>query len=213
MIRSSTTLSGTGEEVVALQNGCICCTLRSDLLEELVRLSDLAEIDYIIIEGSGISEPGQIAESFDARLVDGISAMDDEGEGLDKNILSMLQRIKSAGGLDRFARLDTVCTVIDTFTILKDFETADFLSSRRDDVTPKDERSVSDLMVSQIEFADVVVLNKSDLVNRRMMKRVHKLIGKLNHRAKVVECAYGKIDVNRILNTGLFNMETAQVRS
>lgn len=182
------------------------------MLEELIRLADLAEFDYIIVEGSGISEPGQIAETFDSRLAEQISSMDNVGEGLNEETLSMLKRIKNAGGLNEFTYLDTVCTVVDTFTILKDFDTADFLSTRRDDVTPNDERSVSDLMVDQIEFADVVVLNKIDLVDENTKKRVHELVLKLNHRAKLVECVYGRMDVTAIMHTGLFNMDIAQVR-
>ena len=214
LIRNTHRLTKTEEKVIALQNGCICCTLRGDLLEELVRLSEIAEFDYIIIESSGISEPEQVAETFDARLAEQISELgstENGLEGLDKNTLSMLQRLKEAGGLEKFARLDTTVTVIDAFTIFHDFETADLLSSRRDDVVPEDERTVSDLMVDQIEFADVVVLNKTDMVDRNTRERILDLIARLNHRAKVVETSYGKIDVKRIVNTGMFNLEKAQV--
>lgn len=131
-------------------------------------------------------------------------------EGLDPATLASLTRIKEAGGLDKFARLDTTCTVIDAFTVFHDFETADLLSARRDDVTPEDERTVSDLMVDQIEFADVIVLNKIDMVSAEQRERVLSLIKKLNHRAKVIESSYGKIEVNEIVNTGMFNLEAAQ---
>jgi G3E family GTPase len=172
LIRNTHTLRKTEEKVIALQNGCICCTLRGDLLEELVRLAELAEFDYIIIESSGISEPEQVAETFDARLAETISAMGDGPEGLDEATLATLRRLKESGGLEKFARLDTTCTVIDAFTIFHDFETADLLSSRRDDVVPEDERTVSDLMVHQIEFVDVIVLNKIDMVDAEIRQRI-----------------------------------------
>lgn len=131
-------------------------------------------------------------------------------EGLDQATLASLARIKEAGGLDKFARLDTTCTVIDAFTVFNDFETLDLLSDRRDDVTPEDERTVSDLMVDQIEFADVIVLNKIDLVSVKQRKKVLSLIKKLNHRAKIIESSYGRIDAREIVNTGMFNLEAAQ---
>lgn len=205
-------LTKTQEKVVALQNGCICCTLRGDLLEELVRLSEVAEFDYILIESSGISEPEQVAETFDARLADQISAIG-EGEGidgLDASMLETLKRLKDVGGLEKFARLDTTVTVIDSFTLYNDFETSELLSSRRDDVVPEDERTVSDLMVDQIEFADVVIINKIDMVSEETRGRIRDLVKDLNHRAKIVETSRGKIDVKDILDTGMFNLEHAQ---
>lgn len=210
LIRNTHRLTKTEEKVIALQNGCICCTLRGDLLEELVRLAELAEFDYIIVESSGISEPEQVAETFDSRLAEQISQMGEGPEGLDESTLATLHRLKEAGGLEKFAKLDTTCTVIDAFTMFHDFETTDLLSSRRDDVTPEDERTVSDLMVDQIEFADVILLNKTDRINEADRGRVRDLIKKLNHRAKVIECSYGKIEVREIVNTGMFNLELAQ---
>ncbi|KAI7346786.1 cobW-domain-containing protein [Hortaea werneckii] len=210
LIRNTHRLTKTEEKVVALQNGCICCTLRGDLLEELVRLAEIAEFDYIIIESSGISEPEQVAETFDSRLAEQISEIGEEPEGLDEATLATLKRLKSAGGLEKFARLDTTCTVIDAFTMFHDFETSDLLSARRDDVVPEDERTVSDLMVDQIEFADVIVLNKTDMVDAKTKQRILDLMKKLNHRAKIVETSYGRLDVKEIVNTGMFNLEAAQ---
>jgi G3E family GTPase len=210
LIRSTHRLTKTEEKVIALQNGCICCTLRGDLLEELVRLAELAEFDYIIVESSGISEPEQVAETFDARLAEQISELGDGPEGLDEGTLAALKRIKEAGGLEKFAKLDTTCTVIDAFTMYHDFETTDLLSSRRDDVVAEDERTVSDLMVDQIEFADVIVLNKIDMVSKKTRDSILDLIRKLNHRAKIIESSYGKINVEEIVNTGMFNLEVAQ---
>jgi G3E family GTPase len=210
LIRSSHRLTKTESKVVALQNGCICCTLRGDLLEELIRLSELAEFDYVIIESSGISEPEQVAETFDIRLAEQISAVGEGPEGLDESTVAMLKRLKDAGGLEKFARLDTTCTVIDAFTMFHDFETVDLISARREDVTPEDERTVSDLMVDQIEFADVIVLNKIDAVKASERESIRSLIKKLNHRAKIVECHYGRVPVAEIVNTGMFNIELAQ---
>ncbi|KAH8127445.1 hypothetical protein ACSS6W_002941 [Trichoderma asperelloides] len=212
LIKSTHRLTKTEEKVIALQNGCICCTLRGDLLEELVRLSQLQQFDYIIIESSGISEPEQVAETFDSRLAEQMSLMT-EGEGtagLDEDMVKVLNQLKQAGGLDKFARLDTTVTVIDAFTMLNDFDTADLLSGRRDDVTPEDERTVSDLMVDQIEFADVIILNKIDMVNDEVKARILDLVKKLNHRAKILESKYGKVDVKELVNTGLFKLEVAQ---
>ncbi|KAI7506942.1 hypothetical protein KC347_g7282 [Hortaea werneckii] len=194
LIRNTHRLTKTEEKVVALQNGCICCTLRGDLLEELVRLAEFAEFDYIIIESSGISEPEQVAETFDSRLAEQISEMGEGPEGLDEATLATLKRLKAAGGLEKFARLDTTCTVIDAFTMFHDFETSDLLSARRDD----------------IEFADVIVLNKTDMVDAKTKQRILDLMKKLNHRAKIIETSYGKLNVKEIVNTGMFNLEAAQ---
>ncbi|OAA72328.1 CobW domain protein [Cordyceps fumosorosea ARSEF 2679] len=201
----------SGFLVIALQNGCICCTLRGDLLEELVRLAQLQSFDYIIIESSGISEPEQVAETFDNRLAEQMSQLVDEGgEGLDADMMKVLEQLKEAGGLEKFAKLDTTVTVIDTFTMLHDFDTADLISARRDDVTPEDERTVSDLMVDQIEFADIIILNKIDMVSKETRARIVDLVKKLNHRAKILESSYGKVDVKQLVNTGLFKMDVAQ---
>ncbi|KAL0939881.1 cobW domain-containing protein [Colletotrichum truncatum] len=210
LIKKSHRLTKTEEKVIALQNGCICCTLRGDLLEELVNLSELHEFDYVVIESSGISEPEQVAETFDARLAEQMQAMGEGPEGLDEDTLKLLKRLADAGGVDKFARLDTTVTVIDAFTIFNDFHTSDLLSSRRDDVVPEDERTVSDLMVDQIEFADVIVLNKIDMVTKKDLARVLDLIKKLNPRAKILESNYGKIDVNEIVNTNTFDLKVAQ---
>ncbi|EGR48915.1 uncharacterized protein TRIREDRAFT_61227 [Trichoderma reesei QM6a] len=212
LIKQTHQLTKTNEKVIALQNGCICCTLRGDLLEELVRISQLQQFDYIIIESSGISEPEQVAETFDARLADQMSLMT-EGDGmagLDEDMVKVLMKLKKAGGLQKFARLDTTVTVIDAFTMMHDFDTVDLLSARRDDVTPEDERTVSDLMVDQIEFADVIILNKIDMVNDETKTRVIDLVKKLNHRAKILEAKYSKVDVKELVNTGLFDLERAQ---
>ncbi|KJK74736.1 hypothetical protein H634G_10048 [Metarhizium anisopliae BRIP 53293] len=212
LIKKTHKLTRTEEKVIALQNGCICCTLRGDLLEELVRISRLEEFDYIIIESSGISEPEQVAETFDARLAEqmGDLANADTAMPLDENTVRVLKQIKAAGGLEKFAHLDTTVTVIDAFTMLNDFDTADILSSRRNDVTPEDERTVSDLMVDQIEFADVIILNKVDMIDEETKTAAISLIKKLNHRAKIIQSTRGKVEVKELVNTGLFKLDVAQ---
>ncbi|KAH7302839.1 CobW/HypB/UreG, nucleotide-binding domain-containing protein [Stachybotrys elegans] len=211
LIKKTHTLRRTEEKVIALQNGCICCNLRGDLLEELVRLSKLAKFDYVIIESSGISEPEQVAETFDTQLSEEIHAvLSEQGVEIDEGMRNALLSIKKAGGIEKFARLDTTVTVIDAFTMLNDFDTADGLASRRDDVVPEDERSVSDLMVDQIEFADVIILNKIDMVDKEAKEVVLRLIKSLNHRAKIIESIRGKVDAKEIINTGSFDMERAK---
>ncbi|QUC22832.1 uncharacterized protein UV8b_07073 [Ustilaginoidea virens] len=211
LIRKTHSLTRTKEKVIALQNGCICCTLRGDLLEELVRIAQLEQFNYIVIESSGISEPEQVAETFDARLAEQMGELASASASpLEENTVRMLKQLKAAGGLEKFAHLDTTVTVIDAFTMLNDFDTADLLSSRRDDVTPEDERTVSDLMVDQIEFADVILLNKVDMISQTTKDEALGLIKKLNHRAKIIECTRGKVDVKEIVNTGLFRLDVAQ---
>ncbi|TWU70500.1 hypothetical protein ED733_000183 [Metarhizium rileyi] len=212
LIKKTHKLSKTEEKVISLQNGCICCTLRGDLLEELVRISQLEEFDYIIIESSGISEPEQVAETFDARLAEqmGDLANADTAMPLDENTVKVLKQIKAAGGLQKYAHLDTTVTVIDAFTMLNDFDTADILSCRRDDVTPEDERTVSDLMVDQIEFADVIILNKLDMIDEETKTEAMSLIKKLNHRARIIQSTRGKVEVRELVNTGLFKLDVAQ---
>ncbi|KAK4070950.1 hypothetical protein Trihar35433_5417 [Trichoderma harzianum] len=191
LIKETYRLKKSDEKVIALQNGCICCNLRGDLLEEILDLWKLQAFDYIIIESSGISEPEQVAETFDARL-------------------SESDAIKKAGGLEKVARLDTTVTVIDAFTVIREFHTDELLSGRQDNVSTEDERTVSDLMVDQIEFADVIVVNKIDMIDADAKTRIFDLIKQLNHRAKVLESSHGRIDLKEIVNTKLFNLQVAQ---
>ncbi|KKA26163.1 hypothetical protein TD95_003591 [Thielaviopsis punctulata] len=208
LISQTHRLSKTEQKVIALQNGCICCTLRGDLLEELVELSKLQAFDYVVIESSGISEPEQVAETFDVRLAEQMAALVAQ-EG-DDSSTEILRVINASGGIDAFARLDTTVTVIDAFTFFNDFATDALLSARRDDVTPEDERTVADLLVDQIEFADVILVNKVDMVDISTKQRVITLIKKLNHRAKIIESSHGKVSVTELVNTGLFDMAAAQ---
>ncbi|KAK3062523.1 hypothetical protein LTS18_003896, partial [Coniosporium uncinatum] len=205
--------SDHGLRIAVIVNDISSINVDASLIRRLIRLSELAEFDYVVIESSGISEPEQVAETFDARLAEQLAVVGGagtEGQGLDVATLAALRKLKDAGGLEKFARLDTTVTVVDAFTIFNDSETDELLSSRRDDVVPEDERTISDLMVDQIEFADVIVLNKLDMVSGDIRCQVKSLITKLNHRAKILESEFDKIDVKQIVNTGLFNMELAQ---
>ncbi|RSL54722.1 hypothetical protein CEP54_009724 [Fusarium duplospermum] len=167
LIRETHRLRKSNEKVVALQNGCICCNLRGDLLEELLDLWKLQQFDYVVIESSGITEPEQVAETFDARVSELLGASGDNAvavEGIDEITLDTLKEIQENGGLERIARIDTTVTVVDAFSILGEFQTDELLSDRQN-VEKKDERTVSDLMADQIEFADVILLNKTDMVS------------------------------------------------
>ncbi|KAF4120929.1 GTPase, G3E family [Geosmithia morbida] len=213
LIRKTHKVTKTNEKVISMQNGCICCTLRGDLVEELLNISKVQKFDYIMIESSGISEPEQVAETFDARLAEQMSIQANMTGDLDDGLVEALEQIQKAGGLDKFAKLDTAVTVIDAFTMLHDFETADLLSSRRNDVTEEDERTVSDLMVDQIEFANVIVLNKVDMVDLEKKAQLRDVLISLNPGAKIIEAVRGKIDVKEIVNTKRFNIDEAKLGS
>ncbi|KAI6781961.1 uncharacterized protein J7T54_005172 [Emericellopsis cladophorae] len=152
-------LNKTQEKIIALQNGCICCTPRGDLLDEILDLWKLQKFDYIVVESSGINEPEEVAASFDSRKIKQLAGT---CEGITETTLETLQDIQRAGGFDQIARLDTTVTVIDASNITREFHTDELVSQRQDNVEPSDERTVSDLMIEQIEFADVILLNKID---------------------------------------------------
>ncbi|RKF79286.1 COBW domain-containing protein [Golovinomyces cichoracearum] len=175
------TVSESKEKLVQLQNGCICCTLRGDLLEEIVRLARTDTVQYVVIESTGISEPMQVAETFTTE--------------------------NDLGGLHRLAKLDTTVSVVDSFNLFQNFNTAEFLSDRygKDQIIPEDERTITDLMVDQLEFADVIVVNKLDAIDEPTKRRVLGLVKKLNPTAKVLEASYSRIDVKEIINTGRFS--------
>ncbi|KAL7274483.1 hypothetical protein RUND412_002610 [Rhizina undulata] len=191
-------LTQTKESLIQLQNGCICCTLR-DLLEELVKLAKSGDFEYVVIESTGISEPMQVAETFTSEFS---KAMLEEDEDLKSNdVLREIGTDKlsgiNLGGLQTIAKLDTTVTVIDSFNMLQNFNTADFLSDRwgSEGIVPEDERTITDLFVDQIEFADVIILNKIET--------------SLNPNTKVLEGSYSKVDVREIVNTGRFDFEKA----
>ena len=177
-------LSRTEEKLVEMTNGCICCTLREDLLQEVTRLAGEGRFDYLMIESTGISEPLPVAETFTFPLEDGSSLGD-------------------------VAQLDTMVTVIDAKNILRELETLDTLAERQIGVDDDDERTIVDLLVDQIEFADVILLNKSDLVNADEINLIEDLIQRMNPRAKLIQTEYGRIPPSEILNTGRFDFDAA----
>ncbi|GAA2258721.1 GTP-binding protein [Streptomyces ruber] len=178
-------LSRTEERLVEMTNGCICCTLRDDLLEEVDRLAREGRFDYLLIESSGISEPMPVAATFAFARDDGAT-------------------------LDDVARLDTMVTVVDAANFLAELGTGDDLAERGLAPYEDDERTVSDLLVDQVEFADVLVLNKLDLVDDADADRLRGVLTRLNPQARLVTSVHGRIDARDILATGRFDLERAQ---
>ncbi len=178
-------LTRTKETLVEMSNGCICCTLREDLLLEISRLAREGRFDYLLIESSGISEPLPVAMTF------GMTGADD----------------LTLGDL---ARLDTMATVVDASTFLQQYETAPTLSELKMEVDEQDERTVADLLVEQVEFANVIVLNKTDTVTTEQLERLKSLLHRLNPQARLHCCERGHLDSTLLLGTGLFDLEQAQ---
>jgi G3E family GTPase len=177
-------LSRTDETLVEMSNGCICCTLREDLLEEVRKLAGEGRFDYLLIESTGISEPLPVAATFDFRDEDGNSLAD-------------------------VARLDTMVTVVDAANLLRDYASHDFLKDRGEVLGDDDNRSLVDLLVDQIEFADVVVLNKTDAATIDQLDAARKIIRGLNAEARILETSHGRVPLAEILDTGRFDFEAA----
>jgi G3E family GTPase len=178
-------LSRSEEKLVEMSNGCICCTLREDLLIEITRLAKENRFDYLLIESTGISEPLPVAETFTFRGEDGLSLSD-------------------------VAELDTMVTVVDGFNFLKDYSSRDFISQRGESMGDEDQRTVVDLLVEQIEFCDVLVLNKTDLLNQDEIGQLEGILKTFNPRAKIVHSQFSKVPLDAVMNTGLFNFEAAE---
>jgi G3E family GTPase len=178
-------LSRTEEKLVEMTNGCICCTLRDDLLQEVSRLAREGRFDYLLIESTGISEPLPVAATF--------SFIDETGNSLSE-----------------VARLDTMVTVVDAAGFLNDFQSSDDLLDRRIALSSEDDRSLADLLIDQIEFADVIVINKADLVSETDLERLESILKHLNGDAKFVRSIRGQIPLTAVLDTGLFDMEKAE---
>ena len=198
------------ERLVELTNGCVCCTFRGDLLERVSELARDRRIDYLVIESSGVSEPMQVCETFSEEFAEmHAAAAADLRANADSETSGRIASILEAGGLPVVARLDTCCTVVDAVSMLNDFSTADFLADRHKDVPDEDDRNISDLMVDQIEFADVVVINKCDIVSAAHRDQLVSLVKQLNPGAKVLTAAHGDVQLSEILNTRRFNYERA----
>ena len=177
-------LSRTEDQLIEMSNGCICCTLREDLLLEVKRLALENKFDQIVIESTGISEPLPVAETFTFEDEHGVS-------------------------LNQFAQLDTMVTVIDAFNFLKDYASMDMLHERGESLGEEDERCVVDLLIDQIEFCDVLIINKIDLINAEEQQQLLAILHRLNPRAKIQIAEFSKVPLDSILNTHLFDFEQA----
>ena len=177
----------TEEKLVELQNGCICCTLREDLLETVHELAQEEKYDYLVIESSGISEPLPVAATFTYEI-----------EG---------------ATLANITQLDTMVTVVDAAQFLDNFTTLEKLKDRGEELGEEDERSVIDLLVDQIEFANVILLNKTDLINDDTQKKIIELLRALNKKAKILTTVNANVDLKEIIHTGLFDFDEASTYS
>ena len=177
-------LSRTDEKLVEMSNGCICCTLREDLLIEVNRLAKEGRFDQLVIESTGIAEPLPVAETFTFAGDDGKS-------------------------LSEVARLDTMVTVVDGYNFLKDYTSEDSIQSRGESLGEEDVRSVVDLLIDQIEFCDVIILNKTDLIDAAQQQKLKAIIGSLNPDARIIDAQFGTVPLAEVLNTGRFDFEKA----
>ena len=185
MIKSDVSLNHSEEKLVEMSNGCICCTLREDLLLEVNKLAKDNKFDYLVIESTGISEPLPVAETFTFADEEGISLSD-------------------------VAKLDTMVTVVDAVNFLKDYEEAKYLQDTGESLGEDDERSVADLLVDQIEFADVLLVSKIDLVDAEDIEKLNAILKSLNTHAKIIPITQGQVSTDNVLNTGLFDFEHAR---
>lgn len=181
----SAELSRAEEKLIEMSNGCICCTLREDLLIEIRRLAEENRFDYLLIESTGISEPLPVAETFTFR---------------DDNDIS----------LSDIAQLDTMVTVVDGYNFLRDYGSQDFIADRGETMGEEDNRTLVDLLIEQIEFCDVLVLNKTDLMSKPEIKQLEGILKTLNPRAAIVHSSFGKVSLDCVMNTGKFDFESAQ---
>jgi len=184
-IKSGVSLSHSDEKLVEMSNGCICCTLREDLLIEVGKLAKEGRFDYLVIESTGISEPLPVAETF--------TFADENGNSLGD-----------------VSTLDTMVTVVDAVNFLNDYEQANDLQQTGESLGEDDDRSVADLLVDQVEFADVILISKTDLITSVQLNKLTAILNTLNTQAKIIPISNGNININEVLNTGLFNFERAQ---
>ncbi|MEM7246663.1 MAG: zinc metallochaperone GTPase ZigA [Acidobacteriota bacterium] len=178
-------LSRTEEKLVEMSNGCICCTLRDDLLAEVSRLAQEGRFDYLLIESTGISEPIPVAQTFTFEDESGVS-------------------------LSQLSRLDTMVTVVDAASFLRDYREADALQERGESLGEDDERTVTDLLIDQVEFANVIVLNKVDLVSEQQALEVRAILEALNPGAKILLATRGQVPLESVLETSLFDYDEAE---
>ena len=186
LVKNENTLSRTEEKLVEMSNGCICCTLREDLMVEVERLAKEKRFDYLLIESTGISEPIPVAQTF---------SFIDEENNID---------------LSKFSYVDTMVTVVDAFNFFKDFGSPETLIDRQMTNIEGDFRTIVNLLTDQVEFANVIILNKVELVNKEQLGILRSTIKKLNPIATIIETNYSVVNPNKILNTHLFDFEKAE---
>lgn len=185
MVKNEVSLNHSEEKLVEMSNGCICCTLREDLLLEINKLAKDNKFDYLVIESTGISEPLPVAETFTFADEEGVSLSD-------------------------VAKLDTMVTVVDAVNFLKDYEEAKSIQETGESLGDEDERSVADLLVEQIEFADILLISKIDLVEALEVKKLNAILRSLNTNARIIPITNGEVEIDNVLNTGLFDFEKAK---
>ena len=185
LIKNDVALNHKEEKLVEMSNGCICCTLREDLLIEVTRLAKEKKFDYLLIESTGISEPLPVAETFTFEDEDGVSLSD-------------------------VSRLDTMVTVVDAVNFTKDYYEAKDLQEVGESLGEEDQRSVADLLVDQVEFADIILISKTDLVNQKDIDKLKAVIRNLNTDARIIPISKGNVSTTDILSTGLFDFARAQ---
>lgn len=185
MVQNEVSLSHKEEKLIEMSNGCICCTLREDLLLEVNKLAKSGKFDYLVIESTGISEPLPVAETFTFEDENGVSLSD-------------------------VATLDTMVTVVDAVNFLKDYDEAKYLKESGESLGEDDERSVTDLLIDQVEFADVLLISKTDLVEAANVERLSAILKTLNTHALIIPISHGQVAIENVLSTGLFNFDLAQ---
>jgi G3E family GTPase len=178
-------LSHTEEKMVEMTNGCICCTLREDLLEEVTKLANAGRFDHLIIESTGVSEPMPVAETF---------TFEDE----------------SGKSLGDIAAIDTMVTVVDAYNFFRDFSAVDKLKDRGEAISESDERTIVDLLNDQIDFANVIIINKTDLISDEQRHTIHGMIRALNPQAKIYDTVDANVPLNAIMGTGLYDQKDSE---
>lgn len=184
-VQNEVSLNHSEEKLVEMSNGCICCTLREDLLEEVTKLAQEGRFDYLVIESTGIAEPLPVAETFTFSDENGLSLSD-------------------------VARLDTMVTVVDAINFLRDYDEAKFLTETAESLGEDDERSVADLLVDQVEFADVILISKTDLAEKSEIERLVAILKTLNTSATILPISNGEVELDAVLDTQSFSFEKAQ---
>ena len=185
IVQNEVALSHSEEKLVEMSNGCICCTLREDLLEEVANLAQAGRFDYLVVESTGISEPLPVAETFTFADENGVSLSD-------------------------VATLDTMVTVVDAVNFLNDYDEAKYLQDTGESLGEDDERSVTDLLIEQVEFADVILVSKVDLVETPEIQRLSAILRTLNTEAKIIPIIKGQVEIDEVLDTRLFSFEKAE---